>query len=142
MLAGAGLGDDASLAHAFCQQDLPHAGIHLVGAGVVQFFALEIDLGATEQLCEALGKPERAGAAHIILQIVVELLLEARIFFRRLIGGVELKHERHQRLGDEPAAIVSKPPMPIRPLSKGIGQRCRRDMVQDSGSGCSAKGDR
>ena len=41
VLAGAGLGDDARLAHALGQQRLADHVVDLVGAGVVQVFALE-----------------------------------------------------------------------------------------------------
>jgi hypothetical protein len=41
MLAGAGFGDDAGLAHALGEQDLADAVVDLVRAGVVQLFALE-----------------------------------------------------------------------------------------------------
>ena len=50
VLAGAGLGDDARLAHALGQQDLAEAVVDLVRAGVVQLLALEVDLGAAEML--------------------------------------------------------------------------------------------
>ena len=43
MLARAGLGDDALLAHAARQQRLAEAVVDLVRAGVQQVFALEID---------------------------------------------------------------------------------------------------
>jgi hypothetical protein len=61
VLAGAGLGDDAGLAHALGQQDLAEAVVDLVRAGVVQLVALEIDLGAAEMLGQALGEIEREG---------------------------------------------------------------------------------
>ena len=48
MLAGAGLGDDARLAHAPGEQRLADAVVDLVGAGVVEVFALEVDLRAAE----------------------------------------------------------------------------------------------
>ena len=48
VLAGAGLGDDACLAHALGQQDLAHAVVGLVAAGVVQLVALEVDFRAAE----------------------------------------------------------------------------------------------
>ena len=50
MHAGAGLGDDAGLAHALGQHDLAEHVVHLVRAGVVELLALEIDFGAAEQL--------------------------------------------------------------------------------------------
>ena len=57
--AGAGLGDDARLAHAQSQHDLAEHVVHLVRAGVIELLALEIDLGAAAVLGEALGKIER-----------------------------------------------------------------------------------
>ena len=47
--AGAGLGDDARLAHAQGQHDLAEHIVHLVRAGVIELFALEIDLRAAER---------------------------------------------------------------------------------------------
>jgi hypothetical protein len=61
VLAGAGLGDDALLAHALGEQDLAEAIVDLVRAGVVQLVALEVDLGAAEMLGQALGEIEREG---------------------------------------------------------------------------------
>ena len=58
MLAGAGLGDDARLAHALGQQDLAEAVVDLVRARVVQVLALEIDLRAAEVPGEAFGEVE------------------------------------------------------------------------------------
>ena len=60
MLAGAGLGDDALLAHAPGKQDLAHHIVDLVGAGVVELVALEIDFCAAQMLGQALGEIERA----------------------------------------------------------------------------------
>ncbi len=48
MLAGAGLGDDARLAHAPGEQDLAEHVVDLVRAGVIELVALEIDLRAAE----------------------------------------------------------------------------------------------
>ncbi len=79
VLAGAGLGDDALLAHAPRQHDLAEHVVHLVRAGVVELLALEVDLGAAEMLGEALGEIERRGPADIVLEIAVHLGLEGRI---------------------------------------------------------------
>ncbi len=46
MLAGAGFGDDAFLAHAPREQGLPQAVVDLVRAGVEQILALDVDLRA------------------------------------------------------------------------------------------------
>ena len=79
VLAGAGLGDDARLAHALGQQDLAEAVVDLVRAGVVQLLALEIDLRAAEMLGQPLGEIERARPAGIVLSRCVELGLEGRV---------------------------------------------------------------
>jgi hypothetical protein len=49
VLARAGLGDDARLAHAAGEQRLPDGVVDLVRAGVVQVFALEVDLRAAAE---------------------------------------------------------------------------------------------
>ena len=54
VLAGAGLGDDAALAHALGQQGLAQSVVELVRPGVVEVLALEID-GSPGPLGEAMG---------------------------------------------------------------------------------------
>ena len=76
MLAGAGFGDDARLAHALGQQRLADDVVDLVGAGVVQVFALEVDLRAADLLGPALGVVDRRRAADEVLQFVAELVEE------------------------------------------------------------------
>ena len=50
VLAGAGLGDDAPLAHAPRKQTLAQAVVDLVRAGVQQILALEVDPRAAQRL--------------------------------------------------------------------------------------------
>ena len=59
MLAGAGLGDDAALAHARGQKPLAHGVVDLMGPGVVEILALEEDARAAEAIGPALGEIER-----------------------------------------------------------------------------------
>ena len=66
VLAGAGLGDDAALAHAAGQQRLPEAVIDLVRTRVQQVLALEVDLGTAEVGAEPPGMKQRRGAACIV----------------------------------------------------------------------------
>ena len=66
VLAGAGLGDDPGLAHAPGEQDLAEAVVDLVGAGVVQLVALEVDLRPAEMLGQPLGEVERARPPGIV----------------------------------------------------------------------------
>ena len=90
MLARAGLGDDAGLAHAPREQDLAQAIVDLVRAGVIEVFALEIDFRAAEMLGQALGEIERAFAADIMRQQPVQFGLEGRILLGRLIGLLQI----------------------------------------------------
>ncbi len=64
MLAGAGLGDDARFAHALDEQSLAHDVVGLVGAGVVQVFALDVDLRAAEMARSGSRRRSGAWAVH------------------------------------------------------------------------------
>ena len=59
MLAGAGLGDDARLAHLTGQQGLAQHIVDLVRSGVVQVFSLEEDPRAARMLAEPGGFVQR-----------------------------------------------------------------------------------
>ena len=61
VLAGAGLGDDARLAHAPGEQDLADAVVDLVRAGVVELVALEVDL-ARRRDARSAARRSRAGS--------------------------------------------------------------------------------
>ena len=102
MLPGPGLGDDAGLAHAHRQQDLPDAIVDLVRAGVVELIALEPHLRAhstRRTVAQRFGQPfgiiEWAGATDIVLEQVVELRLECRIGLCRAVFAVQFEHQRH-----------------------------------------------
>ena len=109
VLAGAGLGDDAPLAHAPGEQDLADAVVDLVRAGVVELVALEVDPGAAEMRGEPLGEIERARPAGVVGEPGVELGPERRIVPGRVVGLLELEDQRHQGLGDEAAAVDAEP---------------------------------
>ena len=78
MLAGAGLGDHARLAHAPRQQRLADGVVDLVGAGVVEVLALEVDLRAAEFARQARGVVDRARPADEVRQFMSELGDEGR----------------------------------------------------------------
>jgi hypothetical protein len=127
--AGAGLGDDARLAHALGQHDLAQHVVHFVGAGVVEVLALEINLRAHQAggrltlkvRGQPLGEIERRRPADIVLQMTVHLALERRIGFGRRIGLLELEDQRHQGLSDEAAAVDAEVPALVGSGAKRIG---------------------
>ena len=59
MLASPSFGDNPLLAHATGQQDLPHDIVDLVGTGMIQFIAFEINLGTLQIIGQAFGKIQR-----------------------------------------------------------------------------------
>ena len=115
VLAGAGLGDDALLAHAPGEQDLAEHVVHLVGAGVVQLVALEVDLGAAEMLGQALGEIERARAADIMGQVAGHLGLEGRVG----LGRRRRPSPARGSSGIRVSATKRPPKMPKWPRSSG-----------------------
>jgi hypothetical protein len=84
---------------------------------------LEVDFGAAELFRQAFGEPERAGAADIILQIGVQLDLEAGVRLRRLVGFFEFQDQRHEGFRDEPAAEVAEAAPTIRAGAEGVGEQ-------------------
>ena len=104
MLAGAGLGDDALLAHAARDHDLAEHVIDLVRAGVVELLTLEIDFCTAQMLGQSLGEIKRRWPADIVLEVAVHLRLERRIGLGVGIGLFQIEDQRHQRLGDEASA--------------------------------------
>ena len=105
VLARAGLGDDALLAHALGEQALAERVVDLVRAGVEQVFALEIDLCAAQLLGEALAEVERRGAAGVVVEQVGQLGLEGGVGFGYVVLVLQLEQRGHQRLRHVAAAV-------------------------------------
>ena len=75
VLAGAGLGDHARLAHAPREQNLAQAVVDLVRAGVQQVLALDVDARAAQRLGQPPGEVERRGPAGVVAQQVAAVRL-------------------------------------------------------------------
>ncbi len=119
--AGAGLGDDALLAHAARQHDLAEHIVHLMGAGVIELLALEVDLCAAAVRGQALGEIERRRPAHIRREMAVHLLLEGRIGLGGGVGLLQFEDQRHQGLGDEAAAEDAEVAALVGPGAERVG---------------------
>src|SRR5262249_9591073 len=123
VLACASLCDDARLAHAPRQQDLAHAIIDLVRAGVIELVALEIDFGAAETPGQPSSKIRGRGPADIVVEELVELGLEGGVFLRRVIALLEVEDRRHQGFGDVAPAINTEMTLRIWAAAIGIEPR-------------------
>ena len=96
VLPGAGLGDDAPLAHVLCQEGLAEGVVYLVGAGVGQVFALQVYLRAAQVAGQVLGVVEGRGTAHVVGQQVGQVGLEVLIVLYAVVGLFQLGHRCHQ----------------------------------------------
>src|SRR5579872_4389335 len=132
MLPRAGLGDDALLAHAHSKKRLAQAVVDLVRAGVEQVFALEINLRATQSLCEPRRKIERRRTAGVVAQQRVELQMEVGVGLGLGVRTLQFVERSDQGLGDISSAIKAE-------ASGDCGcAGCHRFRVQ--GPGCRVQG--
>ncbi len=108
VLAGAGLGDDARLAHARGQQRLADGVVDLVRAGVVQVLALEQDPRPAHLRAQAAGVIDGAGATDVVGQVLLEGAQEPGIVAGLVVGVGQLLQRTGQGLGDEAAAKTAE----------------------------------
>jgi len=114
MLAGTGLGDHLGLAHELGQQCLAQAMIDLVRAGVVQVFALQVNLRTTELLGQPPRMEDRARPAHIVGEQCGQFLLEILALADFLVGQVDVVHGLLEVRRDQLAAVGAE-------VSVGVG---------------------
>src|SRR5690606_5449816 len=95
--------------------------VDLVRAGVVEVFALEVDLRTAQLARQPLGEIERRGPPGIVRTQVVEFGDEGRVGLGFAIGAFEVENERHQRLGDEASAELTKPAELVRAIPEAVG---------------------
>ena len=113
VLTGAGLRDDAGLAHALDQQRLAQRVVDFVGTGVVEVLTLEEDTGVESGLLvESFGEARRLGefrrTADILFVEPLELCLERRIGFGFVVDALELVQRPNQRLRNESATVLAE----------------------------------
>ena len=118
MLARAGLGDHAALAHVAREQRLADGVVHLVRAGVIQVLALQIDPRPAPVGGKPLRGIERARPSHVEPQVLGELFLEFRIVAQAFVRLAQLFQRLHERLGDEDAAVPAE-------VATRVGKRIR-----------------
>ncbi|MNG18446.1 hypothetical protein D3C84_1025120 [compost metagenome] len=87
-------------------------------AGVVQLFALEVNLGATAEFGQAFGKVQRAWASDVIALEVGQFFLECRIFLGQLVFAGQVEDQRHQGFGNITAAERAKQAVGIRAVAQ------------------------
>ena len=105
MLTGAGLGDDARLAHPAGQHGLPDGVVHFVGARVVEVFALKKHAGTAEFARQPFGKIQRCGPPDVVGQIGIQLGLERRVGLEPIIGRDQGIQRLDQGFGHKGPAV-------------------------------------
>src|SRR4051794_31666874 len=114
-------------------------------AGVVELVTLEVDLRArpaaalgTAMLGHALRKIERTRPAHVVCEIILHVAQKFRVGLGGRISLLELENERHQRLGDETAAIKTEVPALVGTGAERIGLLDRHRVLANLGACVSA----
>ena len=90
--------------------------VDLVGAGVVEVFALEVDARPAGLLGQPLGEVEPRRPADVVAQDAVELGLKGGVVPGLVVRGRELLEGEHQRFGHVAAAVGAEP-------AAGVGER-------------------
>ena len=126
VLAGAGLGDEAGLAHPLGQQRLAEDVVDLVRPGVVEVLALQQQPHA-QLTAEVVALGDDRRAPGVVAQDVVELPAEDRVGPRLAEGRLQLLARRHERLGHEAPAELAEAAgrrgLPHQALDATIGLR-------------------
>ena len=119
VLSGAGLGDDAALAHAHGEQRLAERVVDLVRAGVRQILALEKDPRAAVRLRQAPRLVQRRRTADVVLEQTSRArALNCRIVARLEVRALELLDRLDERLGNVPPAEVAEVAARVRIASR------------------------
>src|SRR5690606_29430954 len=88
---------------------------------------LEPYLRAAEVIGQPFREIERAGAADVVFQQVLELRPERRVGLGRAIFTLQIEDQRHQRFGDVAAAELAEMPAFVGLVAEGVGLRLAHD---------------
>ncbi len=113
MLPRAGLSNEARFLHAPGEQRLPDRIVDLMGAGMAQVLALEVNLRTTQSFRQTLGEIQRRRPPDIFFQIVLQLGLKPLIPACALVYLFQFQQGRHESFRDIPSAVRAEPPMSI-----------------------------
>ena len=121
MLACAGFGNHAGLAHALGQHGLADHVVDLVRAGVVQVFTFEKDLCAAHFAAGTGRVVDGRRAPHEMLEFVLKFRQELRIVLVAGIGLAQFLDGVRQGFADKTAPIGAKVPGGVRLLIRAHG---------------------
>jgi len=127
VLARAGFGNDARLAHAAGEQDLADAVVDLVRPRVEQVLAFQIDLRSAQLPREPFRKVERRGPAAEFPEVILELALELGVLLRAAVFGLQLLQRMHQRFRHITAAVRAEVAMRVGYRVAGDRTHSRQD---------------
>ncbi len=122
VLSGTGFSDHARLAHAFGQHGLADGVVDFVGAGVVEVFALQVDLSAAHFTAHASGMVDGGRAADKMRQFGFEFGDKGRVVLVICVGFFEFFDRVRQCFADKAATELAKVPA-------GIGLLVSRHVV-------------
>ena len=110
VLPRAGLRDQLLLAHPLGQQPLTQAVVDLVGTGVVEVLAFEVDLRPAEVPGQPGRQEQRRRAADVIGQQRLVFGLETGILAGLRVGSCHLGDGSFELRGQETTAVVPEEP--------------------------------
>ena len=123
MLSGAGLGDDALLAHADGEQGLANDVIDLMSASVEHVLTFQVDAGAAGVFGQRLGKIEPGRTAGVVAEHIREGLLIGGITTGFVIGLGQVQQRRHECLRDVHPAELAETAAGVRDAEARFGGR-------------------
>jgi len=96
MLAGARLGDHPVLAHAPGEERLAEGVVDLVGAGVAEVLAFEVNIGPAIMAGQACRIVKQGFPSGVFLKVTAEFRLEIRIILRfcvKILQFIQCGHD-------------------------------------------------